>query len=114
MLVTLGLATYLDRATRAINEGKIEIPLTDRCQECGDRITTYLGAAGDDPHLVMQTTSDTYAVLVGCEGYWQVNPELLGMLGTMWQDWTENPLGDKLDCTGEPPATYAVEVPTNT
>lgn len=95
MLVTLELATYLDRATKAINEGKIEIPLTNRCQECGTLIDTYLSASGDDPHLVMQTTSDTYAVLVGCEGYWQVNPTLLGMSGNMWQDWTDNPLGNK-------------------
>lgn len=95
MLVTLELATYLDRATRAINEGKIEIPLTNRCQECGEKIDTYHGAAGDDPHLVMQTTSDTYAVLVGCEGYWQINPALIGLPPGQWQDWTDNPLGDE-------------------
>lgn len=90
MIVTLELATYLDRATRAINEGKIEIPLTNRCPECEKMFAAYLEAADADGHLIMQTTADTYAVLVGCEGYWTVNPALLGMPGNNWMDWRES------------------------
>lgn len=90
MIVTLELATYLDKVTKAIDSGKGDIPLTNRCPECGEKIDTYLSAAGGDPHLVMQVTSDTFAVLVGCEGYWVVDPAQIGMPNPMWQDWAKD------------------------
>ena len=94
MIISLETADYLKRAVDTITAGKVEIPLTDTCPECGDKLDSWL-AASDEAHLVMQTTSDTYAVLVGCEGYWVINPGLIGLPRGMWQDWTDNPLGDE-------------------
>ena len=96
MIITRDTATYVKYAIMAIDLGKVEIPLTNTCPECGETIDTYLDAAtSDDPHLVYGTTSDTFAILVGCEGYWVVNPELVGLPRGEWQDWTDNPLGDE-------------------
>lgn len=97
MLITMELATYLDRAVKAIEAGRSEIPLTNTCPECGEKVDTYLDAVDQaNPHMVMQVTSDNFAILVGCEGYWMVNPATLGLDGRGWSDWTENALGDEM------------------
>jgi hypothetical protein len=106
MLVTRETADYLTKAIRAIDLGKTEIPLTNRCPECEETVDTYLEAASAiDGHIVYQTTSDTFAILIGCEGYWTINPELIGLPRGMWMDWQDEPIRTALDCTGEPPAT---------
>lgn len=98
MLITLKTADYLMKAIQAINLGKTEIPLTNRCPECNEAIDTYLDAADyANGHIVYQTTSDTFVILVGCEGYWTINPELIGLPRDMWMDWQDTP-----DCTGDP------------
>jgi hypothetical protein len=54
--------------------------MSTRCDECGL-------VPGDDGHHVVHP--DGY-VIVGCEGYWQVNPNAVGLDHPRWQDWTED------------------------
>ena len=84
MIISLETATYLDRVTKAIDSGKGEIPLTDRCPECEEKIDTWNKAVADDGHVVYQVTSDNYAVLIGCEGYWVTDPTLVGLPKNGW------------------------------
>jgi hypothetical protein len=97
MLIDRHTADFLTKAIRALDLGKTEIPVTNRCPECGETVDTYLEAASAiDGHIVYRTTADTYVILIGCEGYWCVNPELIGLPRGMWQDYQDNPLGDEL------------------
>jgi len=113
MIITRETATYVKYAIMAIDLGKVEIPLTNRCPECGETIDTYLSAASDDPHLVYQNTSDTFVILIGCEGYWVVNPELIGLPRGEWQDWTDNPLGDEATGVGSDDAVCVLNPEPN-
>lgn len=53
--------------------------LTMHCTECG----TAPGQ-DDDEHVII----DGY-VIIGCEGYWIVNPATVGFDLEGWDDWTE-------------------------
>lgn len=103
MNITRETADYLTKAVRAIDLGKTPIPLTDRCPECEEKITTWAEATANDGHVVYQTTSDTYAVLIGCEGYWVVNPALIGLPSNGWMDW-QTPDTDLVCILDVPPA----------
>jgi hypothetical protein len=56
------------------------IATTDRCPECGERVDDI-----DTEHVVLELSSDVYAVIVGCEGYWVINPALVGLTVPSWQ-----------------------------
>jgi hypothetical protein len=88
MIVTLELIAYLAAVIKAVvTEGRTEIPLTTTCPECGDAVDQFGESERGGPHhLVIETTSDTYAVVVGCEGYFVVNPNLVGIDSPMWSD----------------------------
>jgi hypothetical protein len=78
MIITPELAGYCAAVVHAVTiEGRTDIPLTDTCPECGTQVTNYMQAVTDDGHLVIQPAGDTYAVIVGCEGFWTINPKLL-------------------------------------
>jgi len=99
MLINLTTATYLDRVTKAIDSGKGEIPLTNRCPECGQIIDSYVEAAEyGDGHVVYQVTSDNYAILIGCEGYWVTDPTLVGLPKNGWMSPEE-----QIVCVNTPP-----------
>jgi hypothetical protein len=54
--------------------------LTRRCTECGQ-----YGVEDPSSHAL----GSDGAVLIGCGGYWQVNPNVLpGFDKPNWQDWT--------------------------
>lgn len=62
--------------------------LTARCPECGDIIQgSGLVAAegGEHAHVVLAG-----AVVLGCEGYFVINPAALGLAPGQWQDWRED------------------------
>lgn len=93
MIITRELATYLEAVTVAVTmQGKTEIPLTTTCPECG--VDLELDDT-DAEHMLIKTTSDTVAVVVGCEGYWVIDPALVGVgyLAPNWSDGTA--LGDE-------------------
>lgn len=98
MLIDLTTADYLSRVTKAIDSGKGEIPLMNRCPECEETINTWQKATADDGHLVYATTSDTYAILIGCEGYWVTDPTLVGLPKNSWM------AADEMVCVNTPPA----------
>lgn len=63
--------------------------LTTTCPECGDEVTNDITA-----HVVIIDREETQFVIVGCEGYWVINPEIIGMDREGWSDWTA---GDEMD-----------------
>jgi hypothetical protein len=63
---------------------------TRRCPECGDLVTgdglVTGGAEGEFAHVVIGG-----AVVLGCEGFFVVDPAALGMDPGQWQDWRGSP-----------------------
>ncbi len=73
---------YLTAARNAIKAGKDGLILHMECPECGQ-----VPAGGDfDPHATVTTTSGFEVVVIGCEGYWVVNPAALGV-GHLAPNW---------------------------
>ena len=99
MLISRETADYVAKCTWAIDLGKGDIPLTDTCPECEEKVDTWEKATWHDDHIVYATTSDTYAILVGCEGYWVINPTLVGLPLGEWHDADGNYPG--MACTGQ-------------
>lgn len=58
--------------------------LTRVCPECNCSI-----AWADDPdHLTIQDPiTDHQVVVIGCEGYWVINPNIIGIPSPNWMDW---------------------------
>ncbi len=73
MRITEDLAFYLFAVTAAIVAGK-EVPVTSTCTEC--RMTPDLL---DDRHLMFLMPDGRTVVLVGCDGFWLVDPAVVGM-----------------------------------
>lgn len=53
---------------------------TDRCPECNKLITYF--ETGD--HVVIETDDSTVAVVIACEGYWCIDPVLVGLPRGQW------------------------------
>lgn len=62
---------------------------TTICPECGDIPTPNRmgGLHGDSPYTHI-LDADGF-VLVGCEGYHVINPNVIGMENPNWHDWHE-------------------------
>ncbi len=86
--LTAQLVTYLTRANAALDDRTTRAELLDRyphlgdyCAECGSTVTTpndaehviYSADDGSDGHELI--------IVIGCEGYWTVNPRELSMDG---------------------------------
>jgi hypothetical protein len=84
MIIRENDAQYLMRYYAAIENGRENILrpyLSSVCAECGLLIDPF----ESDAHIL-----DSYAngyVLIGCEGYHQIDPALLG-IHSQWDDWT--------------------------
>jgi hypothetical protein len=59
--------------------------LTAVCPEC-EQQQTFLD---NDLHLVVSSAAGKVAVVVGCEGYWVVDPKLVGIDAPNWQSVSE-------------------------
>ena len=59
----------------AVAGDKTTLPLTSVCPECG--LSTDLL---DLDHVVVQVGAGTAAVVIGCEGYWVIDPKLVGIV----------------------------------
>lgn len=55
--------------------------LTSVCPECGDQMV--IGAT--DEHVVMIDSEETEFVLIACEGYWVMDPRIIGWDRENWQ-----------------------------
>ena len=63
--------------------------LINICPECGGQ----QGRLDNDNHLVVAVADPhpgEVAVVIGCEGFWVVDPKLVGIDSPNWQDWREN------------------------
>ncbi len=73
--------TYLTAVIAAVDDLPEEA-ITDVCPECGEQQTT------GENHAVIVREEDGLAVLVlaiGCEGYWVIDPALVGLNAPDWQ-----------------------------
>lgn len=108
MIINLNLTDFMGTADRrshivayaalvdiAVADGRINPALTTRCQECDSDFADIDEARADEDHIIIATTSDTTAVIVACEGYFQVDPNLVGIEGP-WQNWMDNTSGGTL------------------
>jgi hypothetical protein len=107
--------TYLTAAARSLTDPHVTGPLpqqlSDRCPECGDTIDALSPDAvtvGDGPALyldarraaaaavaglviedywphVIGSRAGRVVVLIGCEGYWCLDPNRLGIEDPNWQ-----------------------------
>ena len=73
------LFEYVAKAQQAVSTAD---PLirpweTQRCPECGQKIDRP-----DGDHIM-----SSGRVLVGCEGFFVINPNVLGILNPDWKDW---------------------------
>jgi hypothetical protein len=59
------------------------------CPECGVRASNLVTgpSTGDPAHVLVDSEVGTY-VAVGCEGYWTVDPALLGLERGAWRSAT--------------------------
>jgi hypothetical protein len=97
MLVTHDLVRYVTAAHEAlvIRGNPNSVATTSTCPECGSEFDSRVDAMSDNDgaHLILELSGDVFAVIVGCEGYWVINPALIGIPADNWQP---NALGDEL------------------
>jgi hypothetical protein len=79
-----------------IVDGKYTGPFTNTCPECGDHVDDIT----DTEHVVVTLTGDVTAIVVGCEGYFVIDPNLVGIDSDTWQDWRKLPEIDSTDVSG--------------
>lgn len=71
---------YVQAAIKALKDGAFLILwLTPRCPECGQ-----IPREADGLHQVF-----VGHVLIGCEGYYAIDPNAVGIESEGWQDWTK-------------------------
>jgi hypothetical protein len=80
------IQAYAEAVDSAIQTGRYSGPLTTTCPECESNFADLDEAYEDTEHIIIATTSDTTAVIVGCEGYFMVNPNLVGLSLPNWHD----------------------------
>lgn len=79
------LSSYVNAVHKAIADGT-QFQFTQRCMDCDQNLTGTLGL-GDDDHVTgMIESADQKIpfVIVGCGGYWHVNPRVLGIDAGNW------------------------------
>jgi hypothetical protein len=87
VLFTLEQATYVTAVLFNVDrfgaDAATKLELTDRCHECGRTVEA------DDKtlHVIGTIAADRPApyVIVGCEGYWHVDPAKVGIDRPQWQ-----------------------------
>ncbi len=79
MRITCDLARYLLAVTTALDEGK-PVPVTSTCTECEGTPNLF-----DEQHLSVLLGDGRTVVVVGCEGYFLVDPASVGLDRGNWQ-----------------------------
>lgn len=92
----LAIQRYGEAVSASLVRGQINPPLTTRCPECGSDFADLDEAYEDTEHIIVLTTSDTTAVVVACEGYFVIDPNLVGIDAPNWQNWIDNVSGGTL------------------
>ncbi|OJF14521.1 hypothetical protein [Couchioplanes caeruleus] len=88
MLLDSRTTTYLHRAVTALTAGRLNgEQLSPVCPDCDTDVTQLPGFIFG--HLLWRDAErETVTVLVGCEGYWTINPHLLDVNATNWRPRT--------------------------
>jgi hypothetical protein len=92
MLIDTDRARYMLAVAEAIEAGRTDIDqLTDVCPQCGDKVNVF-----DITHTVISqlppthpkhaTSIDAY-VVIGCEDYWVMNPNSIGIVFPNLMPW---------------------------
>lgn len=85
MLLTPRLAAYLFKIGQKLQKGEYVEGLM-RCPECDTDILSW-DQANDGGHVVIKQKigdQELYYCVVGCEGYWIVDPRTLGLPRGKW------------------------------
>lgn len=73
---------YLNAVNEALRDPKHKIITVTQCMECGDTLGVNLNSA---EHWVLWDSARLEEVVViGCEGYWQIEPASVGLENDMW------------------------------
>lgn len=87
------LTLYLAKSLGTTGDVRYRAWQSTICQECGETPTP-----GGYPHVL---DADGF-VLICCEGYWQINPNMIGLPDEQWSDWHEE-IGGLADDAPLPP-----------
>jgi hypothetical protein len=98
MIFTVETAQYVYNVTTALASGKTLPQMTNVCPECNDR----LGFFNTGEHVVFDTNPedrgsiDALVIIVACEGYWMIDPNLVGIPSEGWMRINDMIEGDRL------------------
>lgn len=85
MLTNVALINYLTRVVNALDTNTLhpDAPRTNRCPECDEDVRLH-----DSGHLVWARepfpSEAEIVLIVACEGYWVINPNLVGIDNSQW------------------------------
>jgi hypothetical protein len=105
MRLNLDATRYLLAVSAALHAG-VALPTTMDCPECVEEVDWL----DPDGHQVVEypgPDGSRFALAIGCEGYWVIDPCLLGFTASLWMPVTEPkdaPLVDPEQITYEVPA----------
>jgi hypothetical protein len=85
MIIESRTATYLARVTDLIERGHVFQQMTDTCPECDRTLDQF----NSNHHTVMinsnyKVNPHEVIILIACEGYWMINPNLVGIDTPNW------------------------------
>lgn len=85
MLLTPRLAAYLFKIGQKVHRKEYVSGLL-KCPECDIEVVDFTQEQADQHVVIKQDLGkgSLYYVVVGCEGYWTVNPETLGLPKGNW------------------------------
>lgn len=95
MILDLANAEYIALVAAKFQAGELAPNAT--CAECGVTIDARARLAAEDVgHIMIQRTegdpmtgTDQFLMVIGCEGYWHINPEAVGLPRGGWMTMDE-------------------------
>lgn len=86
MQINLREARYILAVVQAIVQETLPVEArTNECPECTGTILPADFAAQRDHLVWVSQAGDEVVVIIGCEGYWVVDPALVGIDSPNWQ-----------------------------
>jgi hypothetical protein len=85
---------YVAAVTAAIDDPETDtssLGLRQICTECGEHVEA-MTESERAAHVIVEPFERW--IIVGCEGYWLVDPAAVGMVRGNWRDWRELHCGD--------------------
>lgn len=84
MIVNKETAEYVMAVIKAVQEHRIDEVITNYCPECNQDL--YEFNVQDHIAYVASENPDVLVLIVACEGYWVINPNLVGFNRPNWTD----------------------------